>query len=303
MSLWNIERFWKALGRWFYCWFSEVPFLLLVWDWVLRCSLDDLQTCFSITLAIWPTVLCPLSRWFRLACNIRPCDILYETGLVSCYLNASTLVWCKFRQELQAKRIHWGWILEAHVSLHQIFRLSPVIDIGCFLWICYSPPSSNLLSICDTLLLLGCFVRPVFIHVSCDSWCVCTYIYIHTYIYIVIHLGILRLWQWQANSLKRFCLRSVWRSWVMLRFWPLLTVSWPWIGSSDGHEASWIMKLPSICCATKGVTWVRWHSSGFAIALNFLPDQSSFPELWSWLPGMSPGSSKQGFSVLMAEAK
>ena len=56
MSLWNIERFWKALGRWFLLLILWTHFSLLVWDWVLRCSLDDLETS---------------------SVSLLPCDLLY----------------------------------------------------------------------------------------------------------------------------------------------------------------------------------------------------------------------------------
>lgn len=100
-----------------------------------------------------------------------------------------------------------------------------------------------------------------------------------------------RLWQWQANMVKtvlfEISLEKLSPVWLlgflvlMLCFWPLLTVSWPWICSSDDHEARSFLSfvVPQemwLGCDHKFEWFCPFAASSL---LNFLPDQSSFPEL------------------------
>ena len=120
-----------------------------------------------------------------------------------------------------------------------------------------------------------------------------------------------RLWQWQA---KRFCLRPVWKSWV--RFGCLAFLFWccafDHCWPSPDHESAVVMIMKHEAsfhllfhkrCDLSVIT----NLSGFALSrlrpcLTFFLTKVHFLSL-SWLPGMSPGTSKQGFSLLMAEAK
>lgn len=189
--------------------------MLVRWSWNF----------FSVTLAVWPTVLFRLSWWFRLACNI--------VHLVSCCAISMLLLWSgsKFRQELQAKRIPWGWMLEAHVRTGSDSRHSPVLHRH----------------------------HPAFVAMTSK------------------HGQNGSVWDQFGKA------ESGLAAWLSCFDVVLLTIADRLLTMNLQYWWSWSTKPPFICCSTRGLgcdhkfEWF-WPFAASSL-LNFLPDQSSFPEL------------------------